>query len=197
MKAHHGQSLQCSASNELTTSRENSQQDSTSLEVFCQSHHNMQYMHAHHHILTIFSSCSHQRRIIRSKNLRASKFSVSSYRNHHSVSVHQHNQYPQNVHHCNFSVAPTVSLHIGKALNLNDLEEGDDVYFECSIQVFFFMIRYAGTRYQPVYTPTLSACSKTFPNWMISTAISVDFHDEYLYFVGVYFLWVSCPLVLV
>ena len=32
-----------------------------------------------------------------------------------------------------FSVAPTVSLDIGKALNLNDLEEGDDVYFECSI----------------------------------------------------------------
>jgi len=62
--AHHGQSLQCSASNELT-SRENSQQDSTTLEVF---------------------------------------------------------------------FAPTVSLHIGKALNLNDLEEGDDVYFECSIQ---------------------------------------------------------------
>ena len=28
-----------------------------------------------------------------------------------------------------------MSLHIGKALNLNDLEEGDDVYFECSIQV--------------------------------------------------------------
>jgi len=28
---------------------------------------------------------------------------------------------------------PTVSLDIGKALNLNDLEEGDDVYFECSI----------------------------------------------------------------
>ena len=34
------------------------------------------------------------------------------------------------------SVALTVSLHIGEALNLNDLEEGDDVYFECSIQVF-------------------------------------------------------------
>ena len=34
-----------------------------------------------------------------------------------------------------FLVPPTVSLHIGKALNLNDLEEGDDVYFECSIQV--------------------------------------------------------------
>ena len=33
-----------------------------------------------------------------------------------------------------FSVPPTVGLHIGKALNLNDLEEGDDVYFECSIQ---------------------------------------------------------------
>ena len=32
-----------------------------------------------------------------------------------------------------FSVPPTVSLDIGKALNLNDLEEGDDVYFECSI----------------------------------------------------------------
>ena len=31
------------------------------------------------------------------------------------------------------SVPPTVSLDIGKALNLNDLEEGDDVYFECSI----------------------------------------------------------------
>ena len=31
------------------------------------------------------------------------------------------------------SVPPTVTLHIGKALNLNDLEEGDDVYFECSI----------------------------------------------------------------
>ena len=28
---------------------------------------------------------------------------------------------------------PTVKLEIGKALNLNDLEEGDDVYFECSI----------------------------------------------------------------
>ena len=159
MKAHHGQSLQCSASNELTTSRENSQQDSTSLEVFCQSHHNMQYMHAHHHILTIFSSCSHQRRIIRSKNLRASKFSVSSYRNHHSVSNHQHNQWLlitdlkiYIILIVIFSVAPTVSLHIGKALNLNDLEEGDDVYFECSIQVFFFMIRYtcrSGTRCIP------------------------------------------------
>ena len=32
-----------------------------------------------------------------------------------------------------FVVPPTVGLHIGKALNLNDLEEGDDVYFECSI----------------------------------------------------------------
>ena len=31
-----------------------------------------------------------------------------------------------------------MSLHIGKALNLNDLEEGDDVYFECSIQVIFY-----------------------------------------------------------
>ena len=194
-KAHHGQSLQCSAHNELTTSRENSQQDSTSLEVFCQSHR--------HILITTFSPHSHHSLTIVSHQ-RRTKFSVSSYRNHHSVSNHQHNQWLlitdlkiYIILIVIFSVAPTVSLHIGKALNLNDLEEGDDVYFECSIQVFFFMIRYAGTRYQPVYTPTLSACSKTFPNWMISTAIRVDFHDEYLYFVGVYFLWVSCPLVLV
>ena len=33
-----------------------------------------------------------------------------------------------------------MSLHIGKALNLNDLEEGDDVYFECSIQVILALI---------------------------------------------------------
>jgi hypothetical protein len=25
---------------------------------------------------------------------------------------------------------PTVRLEVGKALNLNDLEEGDDIYFE-------------------------------------------------------------------
>jgi hypothetical protein len=28
---------------------------------------------------------------------------------------------------------PAVRLEVGKALNLNDLEEGDDVYFECSV----------------------------------------------------------------
>ncbi|XP_023345438.1 hemicentin-1 isoform X2 [Eurytemora carolleeae] len=29
---------------------------------------------------------------------------------------------------------PTVRLEIGKAINLEDLEEGDDVYFECSVE---------------------------------------------------------------
>ena len=28
---------------------------------------------------------------------------------------------------------PTVELEVGKAINLADLEEGDDVYFECSV----------------------------------------------------------------
>ena len=125
-----------------------------------------------HHILTIVS---HQRR---------TKFSVSSYRNHHSVSVHQHNQYPQNVHHCNFSVAPTVSLHIGKALNLNDLEEGDDVYFECSIQVFFFMIRYAcrsGTRCIPQLCQLVQ---KHFPIGWYQLPSALTF------MMNIYILWV-------
>ena len=29
---------------------------------------------------------------------------------------------------------PTVRLEVGKAINLEDLEEGDDVYFECSVE---------------------------------------------------------------
>ena len=29
--------------------------------------------------------------------------------------------------------SPAVRLEVGKALNLNDLEEGDDIYFECSV----------------------------------------------------------------
>jgi hypothetical protein len=28
---------------------------------------------------------------------------------------------------------PTVRLEVGKLLNLNDLEEGDDIYFDCVI----------------------------------------------------------------
>ena len=30
--------------------------------------------------------------------------------------------------------SPAVRLEVGKALNLNDLEEGDDIYFECIVQ---------------------------------------------------------------
>ena len=33
-----------------------------------------------------------------------------------------------------FLVAPTVNLHLGRAVNPRDLEEGDDVYFECQIE---------------------------------------------------------------
>ena len=29
--------------------------------------------------------------------------------------------------------SPAVRLEVGKALNLNDLEEGDDIYFECFV----------------------------------------------------------------
>ena len=32
------------------------------------------------------------------------------------------------------SVAPRVELNLGPAVNPRDLEEGDDVYFECHIQ---------------------------------------------------------------
>ena len=32
-----------------------------------------------------------------------------------------------------FSVAPTVSLELGRMVNPEDLEEGDDIYFSCSI----------------------------------------------------------------
>ena len=115
-KAHHGQSLQCSANNQLT-SRENSKQDSTTLEVFCE-------------LFLIINI------ITKNRALPPSKFSVSSTILEFLFEFLEILS-PLFFSHHFFSVAPTVSLHIGKALNLNDLEEGDDVYFECSIQVIF------------------------------------------------------------
>ena len=67
-----------------------------------------------------------------------------------------------------------MSLHIGKALNLNDLEEGDDVYFECSIQVYMIMMM--------TTMMMIMAMMIMFITSRMISASSVDFHDEYLYF---------------
>ena len=69
-----------------------------------------------------------------------------------------------------------MSLHIGKALNLNDLEEGDDVYFECSIQVYMMMMT------TMMMMMIIMAMMITFITSRMISASSVDFHDEYLYF---------------
>ena len=132
-KAHHGQSLQCSAHNELTTSRENSQQDSTSLEVFCQSHLNFLsiiFSSYFHHTLTLKARFYQPQSFFRS--LKVLIIIIIQYQFISKITILKISIIVIVI----FSVAPTVSLHIGKALNLNDLEEGDDVYFECSKHVF-------------------------------------------------------------
>ena len=79
-----------------------------------------------------------------------------------------------------------MSLHIGKALNLNDLEEGDDVYFECSIQVFIMTVimLVIMLMINVIIVCTPQICQLVY--YLSFQNDSVDFHDEYLYFVGVY-----------
>lgn len=38
-----------------------------------------------------------------------------------------------NCHHLFITVVPTIQLELGSNLNPDDIEEGDDVYFECKV----------------------------------------------------------------